>query len=98
MNIRFAAIPSADAGPDQTVCANNANVQLSGKVTNASGGTWTTSGSGSFQSSAGAPTAIYIPGSKEKTEGSVQLTWTTTGNGPCPAAIDKMVVAIKQPP
>jgi len=98
MNIRFAAMPSADAGPDQTVCANNANVQLSGKVTNASGGTWTTSGSGSFQSSAGAPTAIYIPGSKEKTEGSVQLTWTTTGNGPCPAAIDRMVVAIKQPP
>ncbi|MGZ4011497.1 MAG: Ig-like domain-containing protein, partial [Flavisolibacter sp.] len=49
MNIGFAAVPSADAGPDQTVCANNANVLLNGKYSNALGGMWTSSGSGSFQ-------------------------------------------------
>jgi gliding motility-associated-like protein len=98
MTVRFAAPPSADAGADQMVCANNANVSLTGKYSNANGGIWTSSGNGSFQPAATSANATYVPGSKEKTEGSVQLTWTTTGNGPCPAASDKMIVAIKQPP
>jgi gliding motility-associated-like protein len=98
MTIRFAAPPSADAGADQMVCANNANVTMNAKYTNATGGVWTSSGSGTFQQSATSANATYVPGSKEKNEGSVQLTWTTTGNGPCPAASDKMIVAIKQPP
>jgi gliding motility-associated-like protein len=98
VTVRFAATPVADAGADQMVCANNANVSLSGKYSNANGGIWTSSGNGSFQPAATSANATYVPGSKEKTEGSVQLTWTTTGNGPCPAASDKIIVSIKQPP
>jgi gliding motility-associated-like protein len=96
--IRFAPLPTAATGPDQIVCANNANVLLNAHYTNASGGVWTTSGTGSFQPSASDPTATYIPGTRDKTEGSVQLSWTTTGNGPCLAASAKQLIAIKQPP
>jgi large repetitive protein len=73
-------------------------VLLNANYTNATGGIWTTSGNGSFQPAATYANATYVPASKEKNEGSVQLTWTTTGNGPCSAASDKMIVAIKQPP
>ena len=95
--LRFASPPSADAGGDQVICAGS-NVLLNALSANAQGGTWSTSGSGFFQTSAGNQKATYVPGSRDKTEGSVKLTWTTTGNGPCAAASDAMVVSIKQPP
>ena len=94
----FTPLPSANAGSDRTVCANNAKVNLQGQYTNASGGIWTTSGTGSFSPSANSADANYAPGTKDKTEGSVKLVWTTTGNGACPAATDDMVISIKQPP
>jgi gliding motility-associated-like protein len=97
-SIRFAPAPAASAGPDETVCANNASVLLNAQYSNATGGIWTSSGTGSFQPSAALPNATYIPGTRDKTEGSVQLTWTTMGNGPCPAALAKQLIAIKQPP
>jgi gliding motility-associated-like protein len=96
--LRFASPPSADAGGDQVICADGANVLLNAVYANAQGGTWSTSGSGFFQPSAANQKAAYIPGTRDKTEGSVKLTWTTTGNGPCPAAANAMVVSIKQPP
>lgn len=98
ITIQFAQLPSADAGKDQQVCANDANVSLNAQFTNASGGTWSTSGTGIFRPSSNSANATYIPGTKDKSEGSVQLTWTTRSNGPCPAAADAMIISIKQPP
>jgi gliding motility-associated-like protein len=98
LTIRFTPLPLATAGPDVTVCANDAKVALSAAFTNASGGLWTSSGTGNFTPSANAPNAVYLPGTRDKTEGSAKLVWTTTGNGACPAASDEMVISIKQPP
>ena len=40
--------PIVNAGADQTVCANNATVNLTGNITHATGGIWSTNGSGTF--------------------------------------------------
>ena len=40
--------PTANAGMYQSVCANNATVALSGSVTIATGGQWSSSGTGTF--------------------------------------------------
>jgi gliding motility-associated-like protein len=98
VKIAFAAAPSANAGVDQTVCANNASAALNGQFNNAAGGVWSTSGTGSFSPSNTNLNAIYIPGASDKTNGSVKLTFTTTGNGPCAATSDAMILTIKTPP
>ena len=96
--VRFAAPPAANAGNDQTVCANNANVVLNGQFNNATGASWSTSGTGSFSPSNTDLNATYIPGANDKTAGNIKLTLTTTGNGPCAAASDVMALTIKTPP
>jgi gliding motility-associated-like protein len=96
--ITFAPPSAVNAGNDQTVCANNANVVLKGQLNNAAGAVWSTSGAGIFSPSNTNLNAIYIPGANDKTNGSVKLSLTTTGNGPCAAASDAMVVTIKTPP
>jgi hypothetical protein len=50
VTITFAAAPSVNAGSDQTVCANNANVLLKGQYSNAPGIIWSSTGSGTFSS------------------------------------------------
>jgi gliding motility-associated-like protein len=96
--IKFATPPSAKAGNDQIVCANNANVLLNGQFNNAAGAVWTSSGTGNFSPANTIQNATYIPGPADKTNGIVKLTLTTTGNGPCPAATDEMILTIKTPP
>jgi gliding motility-associated-like protein len=86
------------AGNDQIVCANSAKVVVNGLFTNATGAVWSTSGTGSFSPSNTNLNATYIPGAGDKANGSVKLKLTTTGNGPCPAASDELVVSIKTPP
>ncbi len=91
--------PTASAGTDRTVCANKDTVALTGIVTAATGGTWTSSGDGVFQNiSGGGLIANYIPGTNDKTNGSVNLTLKTTGMGTCNAVSDVMVVNITPSP
>jgi len=96
--INFAQPSSTNAGADQTICADETAVFLDAVFTNAPGGVWSSSGSGNFQPSASSSKATYVPGSRDKTEGSVRLTWTTLTNGPCPASSDATIISIKQPP
>src|SRR6185503_17898054 len=86
------------AGNNQTVCANNANVNLSGSVTIASGGIWSTSGTGSFSPNNTQLNATYVPSNADITAGSFTLTLTTTGNGNCVAVTNSMVVFISPSP
>ena len=98
VKITFAAAPSANAGSDQTVCANNANVFLNGQYNNASGIIWSSSGNGSFSPSSYDLNATYIPGTRDKSNSSVNLILKTTGNTACPSAADTILVTIKAPP
>lgn len=98
ITITFTDAPTANAGPDQTVCANNANVSLNGNITIAGGGDWTSNGSGTFSPSSATLNATYIPSAADTAAGTVTLYLTTTSNGGCLAAIDSMVVTITDGP
>jgi len=87
------ASPTADAGPDQAVCASSPQVQLAGVASNGTAA-WS-GGAGSYSPSASAPNAIYTPTAAEIAAGSVTLTLTCSPvSGPCPAASDAMRITI----
>src|SRR5206468_3655718 len=55
-------VPTANAGPNQTKCSNSAATTLAGSVGGgATGGTWTSSGTGTFAPNANTLTATYTP-------------------------------------
>ncbi|MBX2984113.1 MAG: gliding motility-associated C-terminal domain-containing protein [Flavobacteriales bacterium] len=93
----FTPAPTANAGPDASICANNATLQLNGSVTVATGGIWS-GGAGSFSPNSGILNAVYTPTAAEIAAGSVTLTLTTVGNGLCSAVNDQMVVTITPAP
>jgi gliding motility-associated-like protein len=98
ITITITNAPTVNAGADQTVCANNAAVSLNGIVTTATGGNWTTSGSGTFAPSSSTLNGTYNPSAADTTAGAVTLYLTSTGNGTCLAVIDSMVVTITDAP
>src|SRR5204863_295800 len=83
--------PTANAGADRVLCANNAAAGLAGAFSIATGGIWS-GGSGMFDPSTTNMSAIYTPTAAEITAGSVTLTLTTTGNGLCNAATDQVLL------
>ncbi|MCB0766903.1 MAG: gliding motility-associated C-terminal domain-containing protein [Flavobacteriales bacterium] len=97
MTIVFTGAPVVDAGADMAICANNSAVQLTGNVTNASGGTWT-GGSGSFAPSANVLSPVYTPSAGELAAGTLSLYLTSTGNGNCIAVRDTVVVTFTPAP
>lgn len=97
MIITFTPAPTADAGPDQSVCANNPDASLSGGITIATGGIWS-GGGGSFNPNTTALNAVYTPSAAEILAGSVTLTLTTTGNGNCTAVSDNVTITINAAP
>ena len=97
MTIVFTGAPIVDAGSDLQICANNSAVQLTGNVTNASGGTWT-GGSGAFAPSANVLSPVYTPTAGELAAGTLSLYLTSTGNGNCIAVRDTVVVTFTPAP
>lgn len=98
MNAFITPAPTASAGANQTVCANNATVALNGAVTVASGGAWSSSGTGTFVPNNTALTASYVPSSADISAGSFTLTLTTTGNGNCVPVSNSKVITISPAP
>jgi DNA-binding beta-propeller fold protein YncE len=93
------APPTASAGVSQVVCSNNC-IQLAGAVgSGATGGQWTSSGTGTFTPNATTLNAQYCPSVGDVQAGSVTLTLTTTGQpAVCPAATAQVVEAFLGPP
>ena len=87
---------TASAGANQTICAGSATAGLGGTVGGgATGGTWTSSGTGSFAPNATTLNATYTPSAADITAGTVTLTLTTTGQlAPCGPATAQVVVTI----
>lgn len=81
----------ANAGPDLVACADAYPVQLTGSVTNATGGTWS-GGLGSF--TGGGLNPQYNPSAADIANGAVTLTLTTSGNTTCPPATDQVYIAL----
>ena len=88
---------TASAGATQTICAGSATAGLGGTVGGgATGGIWSSSGTGSFAPNATALNATYSPSAADITAGTVTLTLSTTGQlSPCGPATAQVVVTIK---
>ena len=97
MTITFGAAPTANAGPDQAICANNASVVLNGQVTIATGGIWS-GGTGTYTPNSGALNATYVPSAAEIAAGTVTLTLTTVGNGISLPVTDQVTITITPAP
>jgi gliding motility-associated-like protein len=80
------------------VCSNNADVILTGNVGGATGGIWTSNGSGSFIPDATSLSCIYSPSNADTARASISLTLTTTGNGFCNAVKDTLRVIMNEAP
>lgn len=87
----------ASAGTSTVVCASSPAVSLSGSVTNATGGMWASSGTGSFTPNNTTLNATYTPSAADITAGIVTLTLTSTGNAPCDVS-DTMQITIDASP
>ncbi|MGL5889389.1 MAG: gliding motility-associated C-terminal domain-containing protein, partial [Bacteroidia bacterium] len=97
MLLTITPAPTANAGPDQSRCRNNASATLSGAVTVASGGVWT-GGAGTYSPSNSSLNPVYTPTAAELTAGSVLLTLTTTGNGICAPVNDNVLITFTPAP
>ena len=88
--------PTANAGPDTSVCAGSIYT-LNGTASNYSSLLWTSSGTGSFNDP-NIEDPIYTPSAADITAGSIVLTLTAYGNAPCSDATDNMTLTINLPP
>lgn len=85
--------PLVNASIDQTICANNASIDLNGSVNAGSTtGAWTTSGTGTFVPSAATLNASYVPSAADIQSGNVSLTLNATNIGTCNAVSDAMQI------
>ncbi|WKZ63523.1 MAG: gliding motility-associated C-terminal domain-containing protein [Saprospiraceae bacterium] len=88
-----------DAGKDTIVCQPGI-LRLNGSLTGISTGSWTSSGTGSFND-ANLITPEYAPSPEDINNGSVTLTFTSEdpdGAGPCLSVSDDVVVMIEKAP
>ena len=97
IQISFTDAPTVDAGPNQSACANNPDITLSGAVTIATGGIWS-GGAGTFSPNVNALNATYTPTAAEIATGNVTLTLTTIGNGDCNAVSDVVTLTYTSAP
>ncbi|MGN6646094.1 MAG: beta strand repeat-containing protein, partial [Cytophaga sp.] len=90
--ITIAPKPVVNAGTDRTVCADVDQLLMGGIVNNATGGNWSTNGTGIFSPSSGSLNPNYTPSASDLTVGTVVLTLVSTGNGLCHAVSDNVIV------
>jgi gliding motility-associated-like protein len=91
--------PLVNAGPDQIVCANNANALMAGSVSlGSSTGAWTTLGTGIFTPNNTVLSPVYVSSAADTSAGQVTLILTSTNNGGCQAVSDTMKIIITDAP
>lgn len=103
MVVNFSSAPTANAGPDVVLCANNSNMFLSGALLNgsiiaASGGVWSSTGTGTFTPNEFDLNANYVPSQGDTAVGLVTLKLETTGNGGCLPEQDSMELSFTSAP
>lgn len=97
MTIKFQLLKAVTAGPDQSICSQG-TAQLAGQITIPGGGIWTTSGTGTFNPSAGSLNATYVPSAADIKSGSVVLTLTANAPGQCYIPSDNLTIKLIPPP
>lgn len=98
MRVYFIAPPLVNAGADQAFCTNEA-VPLAGTISGPnSGGTWTSTGTGTFNPSNNLLNTFYFPSALDVANGSVQLILTSQGDFGCAPSNDTVIVTFKSVP
>lgn len=100
MQVVYTPAATVQAGPDTLiVCANNANVSLSGTVSGpTTTGKWLTSGTGIFSPNNSSLNCTYVPSVADTTAGFVWLYLESTSNGNCNPVQDSIYVSITNAP
>lgn len=98
VRITITPAPLVNAGPNQTVCENNAQITLNGTVTNAGGGIWSGGDRKVGSTVTTLTNAKYSPSNNEKNKGSVTLYLVSTGNGNCNPVSDSITITITPKP
>lgn len=93
----FSPSPTIDAGLNQSVCENNADVTLGATVTLATGGQWS-GGAGSYSPNPNVVNPIYTPTAAEIASGSMKLYVNSTGNGNCISVTDSLTITFTPAP
>lgn len=88
--------PTADAGPNQIVCAGS-SVILEGSANNYNSVTWS-GGKGIFYPNPNTLTAMYTPSAEEVASGTVTLTLTAAAISPCSVSSDPDTIVITMHP
>ena len=78
-NLTYLYNVAANAGADQTFCSTATVVPLKGTIANAPGGVWSSPTSGTFSPNASSANATYHVTPADVSNGSVTLTFSTTG-------------------
>lgn len=86
----------AGSDNDTTVCKGSV-FHLNGGVAGATGGVWTTTGTGTFSDPTDL-TGSYTPSAGDENAGFIYLKLTSTGNGPCPPRTDSLRLTFANPP
>ncbi|MBB3056793.1 Ig-like domain-containing protein [Mucilaginibacter gotjawali] len=97
MTVSFGPLPAVNAGPDQDVCSQDANIPVAGTITIPGGGTWSSKGTGTF-SAPGQLNTTYAPSAADIKNGSVTLVLTANNPGQCYIATDEMKINFIPPP
>ncbi|MDB5274759.1 MAG: large protein, partial [Chitinophagaceae bacterium] len=98
LQVTFQPAPTAIAGSPVNTCANVASIALLGSVFNATGGKWSTTGSGSFSNPITQLNNTYTPSPGDRTAGTVTLVLSTTGNAQCSPVFSNFIVTIAPSP
>jgi len=80
VRINLTPVPAVNAGNDISVCSRLEAIDISGNVTQATRGSWNSSGSGVFRPSENQLATTYTPSTADTLAGSVTLTLSTTGD------------------
>lgn len=87
MNLTVLSAPTANIGPNITICGNSRTVLLTSTVTGMASGNWFTNGSGNFVSTAtqigNGLTDTYTISNNDVLNGRVTITFIGTGSSPC---------------
>lgn len=81
--VTIASAPNVNAGPDQTVCSSSPLILLNGSVTNATGGIWSSTGSGVFSSTTNLTGVTYYPSSADISAGVFNIILTSVSTSVC---------------
>ena len=98
MRINFTPSPIVNAGPNLSMCKNNASTVLSGTI---SGGTTTgiwSGGTGTFNPNTTNLNTTYVPSAAEISAGTVNLILSSTNNGNCNQVTDNVLIVFTNSP